>query len=51
MNKCNYCGKTPKTGNNKPNSQHRTKRKFKPNLQKRNGEFICVKCSRTLDKD
>lgn len=34
MAKCYVCGKGPSTGNNVSNSQRRTKRTWKPNLQK-----------------
>lgn len=55
---CDICGKRPQTGNNKPNSQHRTKRVIKANIQKKDlflGNLkvtsqICTRCMRSLNK-
>ncbi len=45
--KCEICGKTATSGNNKPHSLHKTKRTIKANLQKVNGILICTRCLRT----
>ncbi|MEK7143009.1 MAG: 50S ribosomal protein L28 [Patescibacteria group bacterium] len=50
MSQCEICGKSPQTGFNRPHSLHRTKRLFKPNIQKKAGRLICAKCLRTLNK-
>jgi len=47
---CHMCSKTVTTGNNKPNSQHKTRRLIKPNIQKIRGMIICTRCLRTLNK-
>jgi large subunit ribosomal protein L28 len=31
---CDVCGKKPSFGNNVPNSQHRTRRRWNPNIQR-----------------
>jgi large subunit ribosomal protein L28 len=56
---CEICGKKPQFGHNVSHSMRRTKRKFKPNLQRttimRDGRpvkvTICTKCLKTLNKD
>jgi large subunit ribosomal protein L28 len=58
MAKCEYCGKHTQFGQRNPFSQKKTKRKFKPNLQKvkvmERGKIIsrtlCAKCIKTLGK-
>jgi large subunit ribosomal protein L28 len=53
------CGKKPQFGHNVSFSQRRTKRQFKPNIQKttilRDGRLVtikvCAKCLKTLSKD
>lgn len=58
MAKCEYCDKHTRFGKNKPFSQKRTRRTFKPNLQKtkvmENGRLVsrtlCTKCIKNLSK-
>lgn len=50
MSICEICQKSEQIGFNRPNSQHRTKRIIKPNLQKVNNKKICTRCLRTLNK-
>ena len=58
MAKCEICNKKPIFGNNVSFSQHRTRRKWKPNIQKatiyENGQKrkvkICTQCLKTLVK-
>lgn len=58
MAKCDLCGKGPRFGYNVPKSKHRTKRQWKPNIQRVtvlvNGVprrlNVCAKCLRTLYK-
>jgi large subunit ribosomal protein L28 len=58
MAKCDICGKTPSFGNNVSHSMVRTKRQWKPNIQKitiyRDGKpqkvKVCARCLRTLHK-
>ncbi|MBI3260936.1 hypothetical protein HYZ64_01010 [Candidatus Berkelbacteria bacterium] len=45
---CERCGKGPVTGYNRPNSLHRTKRIFLPNIIKHAGNMLCSRCLRTL---
>ncbi|MFY9484161.1 MAG: L28 family ribosomal protein [Patescibacteria group bacterium] len=45
---CERCGKRPVTGYNRPNSLHRTKRIFLPNIIKHAGKTLCSRCLRTL---
>lgn len=33
-NRCDVCGKGPRSGNNVSHANNRTRRKFKPNLQR-----------------
>jgi len=48
MKVCSVCGKREQSAYNRPNSLHKTKRKVYPNLQKKDGELVCVKCIRSL---
>ena len=59
MAKCEICGKSPQFGHNVSHSMRRTKRKFKPNIQRvkvmENGhlvsKYVCARCIRTMSKD
>ncbi|MGM0608570.1 MAG: 50S ribosomal protein L28 [Candidatus Muiribacteriota bacterium] len=56
--RCEVCGKEPVTGNNVSHSNHKTKRRFLPNIQKIKAEIdgkpvkvkLCTRCLRTLKK-
>jgi large subunit ribosomal protein L28 len=58
MAKCEICGKTPSFGHNVSHSHVKTKRQWKPNIQKvtiyKDGEpqrmNLCTRCLRTLSK-
>ncbi len=58
MAKCDICGKEPQFGHNVSHALNRTKRQFKPNIQKRTliiGNTkrrlrVCAQCLRSLDK-
>jgi large subunit ribosomal protein L28 len=58
MAKCEICGKTPSFGHNVSHSHVRTKRQWKPNIQRvtvyRDGKpqrmKLCTRCLRTLNK-
>jgi len=58
MAKCDNCGKRPQFGQNVSFSQKKTKRQFKPNIQRisvyENGKKIrknlCTRCIKTLSK-
>jgi len=58
MAKCDLCGKRPQFGHNVSRSGRRTKRKWKPNIQRvtvmignrRQRMNLCAKCLRTLHK-
>ena len=50
LKNCQVCKKAQTVGNNKPHSQHRTKRIILPNIQKTNGLIICTRCLRTKIK-
>ena len=58
MAKCQICGKGPQFGHNVSHSEHKTKRQWKPNVQKmtvmyegkRQRMNICTRCVRTLGK-
>jgi len=58
MAKCDRCGKTPSFGHNVSHSHVKTKRQWKPNIQKvsvyRDGRMqrmnLCTRCLRTLNK-
>ncbi|MGQ9848828.1 MAG: 50S ribosomal protein L28 [Aggregatilineaceae bacterium] len=59
MAKCEVCGKGPQFGHNVSHSNRRTKRQFRPNIQRvsvmENGrmvqKYMCTRCIRTLSKD
>jgi large subunit ribosomal protein L28 len=59
MAKCEVCGKTPQFGHNVSHSNRKTRRQFKPNVQRvkvmENGrlvhKFMCTRCIRTMGKD
>jgi large subunit ribosomal protein L28 len=53
--RCEICGKSPQVGNNVSHANNKTKRRFKPNLQKvrtqlSSGEvkriLVCTRCIR-----
>lgn len=48
--KCENCGKGVMYGHNVSHAKNRTRRLFKPNLQKFKGMRLCVKCLRKLKK-
>ncbi len=56
---CEMCGKKPQFGHNVSFSERKTKRQFRPNIQRttvwREGALvkinICAKCLKTLNKD
>ena len=58
MAKCQVCGKGPQFGHNVSHSEHKTKRQWKPNLQKmmvtyegkQQRMYVCTRCVRTLGK-
>lgn len=58
MAKCDNCGKRPQFGQNVSFSQKKTKRQFKPNIQrisvyedgKKVRKNLCTRCIRTLSK-
>jgi large subunit ribosomal protein L28 len=58
MAKCEICGKTPSFGHSVSHSNVKTKRQWKPNIQKvtvyQEGEprrmKLCTRCLRTLSK-
>jgi large subunit ribosomal protein L28 len=58
MAKCEICGKTPSFGHNVSHSNVKTKRQWKPNIQKvsiyQDGrqvrKKVCTRCLRTLNK-
>lgn len=58
MAKCQICGKGPMSGQNVSFSQKKTKRKFKPNVQRHtfyeNGhkvrKYVCTRCLKTMAK-
>ncbi|MBX7253311.1 MAG: 50S ribosomal protein L28 [Candidatus Promineofilum sp.] len=58
MAKCEVCGKGPMSGQNVSFSQRKTKRLFRPNIQKttvyENGRrvrrYVCVRCMKTMAK-
>ncbi|MBN1566089.1 MAG: 50S ribosomal protein L28 [Anaerolineae bacterium] len=59
MAKCEMCGKSPQFGHNVSHSNRKTKRQFKPNIQKLTmledgklvSKYLCTRCIRTLSKD
>jgi large subunit ribosomal protein L28 len=58
MAKCEICGKGPQFGQNVSFSQKKTKRQFKPNIQRTTvyedgrkvRKYLCTRCIRTLAK-
>lgn len=58
MAKCDNCGKRPQFGQNVSFSQKKTKRQFKPNIQrisvyedgKKIRKNLCTRCIKTLSK-
>jgi large subunit ribosomal protein L28 len=58
MAKCEICGKTPSFGNSVSHSNVRTKRQWKPNIQKvtiyKDGRpepmKLCTRCLRSLNR-
>lgn len=58
MAKCDNCGKRPQFGQNVSFSQKKTKRQFKPNIQRisvyEDGRMVrknlCARCIKTLSK-
>lgn len=59
MAKCQFCGKTPAFGNNVSHANNRTRRMWKPNVQKTTITMeggvqvqvkICTRCLRTMSK-
>ncbi len=59
MAKCEICGKTPRSGHNVSFSERKTKRQFKPNIQRTKvmrgdrlvSMNVCTRCLKTLTKD
>ena len=59
MAKCEMCGKSPQFGHNVSHSNRKTKRQFKPNIQRMKmledgqlvSKYLCARCIRTLSKD
>lgn len=58
MAKCESCGKGPQFGHNVSFSQKKTKRRFKPNVQRitvyedgrKVRKYLCTRCIKTLSK-
>jgi large subunit ribosomal protein L28 len=58
MAKCEVCGKGPMSGHNVSFSQRKTKRQFRPNIQRttvsRDGRrvriHVCTRCLKTMAK-
>ncbi len=58
MAKCDVCGKSPSFGHSISHSAHKTKRQWKPNIQKvtvySGGKpqtmKVCTRCLRTMNK-
>ncbi len=58
MAKCDICGKGPQFGHNVSHSHHKTKRQWKPNIQKvtiAEGNVtkrlnVCAKCLKTMNR-
>ncbi len=58
MATCEHCGKRAQVGNNVSHSKRRTKRQFKPNIQRVKviegdrtvRKYLCAKCIKTLTK-
>ena len=59
MAKCEVCGKTPQFGHNVSHSMRRTKRQFKPNIQRVKvleggrlvSKYMCTRCIRNVGKE
>ena len=59
MATCEVCGKGPQFGQNVSHSNRRTKRQFRPNIQRvqvfEDGRLVskamCTRCIRTMGKD
>ncbi|MCB8917409.1 MAG: 50S ribosomal protein L28 [Ardenticatenaceae bacterium] len=58
MAKCELCGKGPQFGQNVSFSQKKTKRQFKPNIQRttifeggrKTRKYVCTRCLKTMSK-
>ncbi|MCB8953864.1 MAG: 50S ribosomal protein L28 [Ardenticatenales bacterium] len=58
MAKCELCGKGPMTGNNVSFSQKKTRRVFRPNIQRATfyegdrkvKKYVCARCLKTVSK-
>jgi large subunit ribosomal protein L28 len=58
MAKCEVCGKGPMSGHNVSFSQRKTKRQFRPNIQRttvyQNGQrvrrYVCTRCLKSMAK-
>ncbi|RMG96929.1 MAG: 50S ribosomal protein L28 [Chloroflexi bacterium] len=58
MAKCEICGKGPMSGHNVSFSEKKTKRQFKPNIQRATfyeggrkvRKYVCTRCLKTLSK-
>ncbi len=58
MAKCQVCGKGPQFGQNVSFSQKKTKRQFKPNIQRtfvmeggrKVRKYVCTRCLKTMAK-
>lgn len=59
MAKCEVCGKSPQFGHNVSHSNRKTRRLFRPNIQRVQvmengrlvGKYMCTRCIRTLGKE
>ncbi len=59
MAKCELCGKGPQFGQNVSFSQKKTKRQFKPNIQRafffeegrKVRKYVCARCLKTVGKN
>lgn len=50
MAKCMLTGKRPSAGKNVPHSVHKTRRMFKPNIQKFRGLNVSTRAIRTIKR-
>ncbi|MBE2223388.1 MAG: 50S ribosomal protein L28 [Anaerolineae bacterium] len=58
MAKCEICGKKPISGQNRSFSERKTKRQFKPNIQRASfyedgrkvRKHVCTRCLKTASK-
>ncbi len=56
--RCEVCGKQPTSGNNVSHSERKTKRRWRPNVQKTqvvignkaHSVYMCTRCMRTMAK-